>query len=267
MTEISDILTEKLEKQAQLMQEDETASVNEDIPDLQAFFQVGQIVRCIITQLEEEERYSRVELSLRSSLINKDLTLDVMSPGMLLTGCVKSKEDHGYVISFGTSDKSTGFLPLKQTEGKQFVVGQPIECSVVSINKATKMLSVTIQSDVLSKGIASEKEVLTLESILPGMLCNAKVQKLLPNGLFVTFLGYFAGTVDRLHLSEIVVDANINESKRYKVGQKVKVRVLWINYAEKKIGLSMRPHILQWSPCTFPPSLKVGDIFDEATVK
>ena len=62
ITEISDTLTELLK------QEEETTSEesNNILPDLTKLFSIGQIVRCVVIQLEStEETRNRVELSLR----------------------------------------------------------------------------------------------------------------------------------------------------------------------------------------------------------
>lgn len=41
---------------------------------------------------------------------------------------------------------------------------------------------------------------MTAGSLLPGMLVNAKVRNILSDGLLVSFLTYFTGTIDPFHL-------------------------------------------------------------------
>lgn len=48
-----------------------------------------------------------------------------------------------------------------------------------------------------------EWEGLSIGSLLPGMLVNARVRNVLADGLLVSFLTYFNGTVDCFHLSQV----------------------------------------------------------------
>ena len=49
-----------------------------------------------------------------------------------------------------------------------------------------------------------EWEGLTIGSLLPGMLVNAKVRNVLSDGLLVSFLTFFNGTIDCFHLSQVL---------------------------------------------------------------
>jgi len=48
-----------------------------------------------------------------------------------------------------------------------------------------------------------EWEGLTIGSLLPGMLVNAKVRNVLSDGLLVSFLTFFNGTIDCFHLTQV----------------------------------------------------------------
>ena len=56
----------------------------------------------------------------------------------------------------------------------------------------------------------------------------------------VKFFGYFDGTIDLFHLN------NLDPEKDFKVGQKIKARVLWdsIGSTPKKFSLSLATHVL-----------------------
>ena len=62
----------------------------------------------------------------------------------------------------------------------------------------------------------------------------------LASGLNLKFFGYFDGTVDLFHLN------GLDPEKDFKVGQKVKARVLWDSLATtpKKFSLSLAKHVL-----------------------
>ena len=52
---------------------------------------------------------------------------------------------------------------------------------------------------------SQEWEGLTIGSLLPGMLVSAKVRNVLSDGLLVSFLTFFNGTIDCFHLSQVLL--------------------------------------------------------------
>lgn len=76
------------------------------------------------------------------------------------------------------------------------------------------------------------------------------MEKLLPNGLWLKFLGFFGGTVHLFHLSKPMDFGDIEEN--YKIGQKCRARVLYVNYEKKELALSLVPSVLSFDPVTFP---------------
>ena len=83
----------------------------------------------------------------------------------------------------------------------------------------------------------------------PGYLVNAKVSKLYENGVELTFLGGMNGTVFADHLDKASIS-------NYKVGEKVKARVISVDIASKTSSLSLLPHIIGFKACT--QQVKVG---------
>lgn len=60
---------------------------------------------------------------------------------------------------------------------------------------------------------------MNISSLLPGMLVTATIHQILSNGLWLTFLNYFTGTIDMFHLDNIY---DYNEIKEhFTIGQKV----------------------------------------------
>jgi len=103
ITDISDIITDVLSK---------PESVENVVTDLSQLFYIGQIVRCVVKNIEREQKSKRIELSMLPSLLNKGITIDNLADGSILFGCIKSIEDHGYLIYFGLP-KLSGFLLKK----------------------------------------------------------------------------------------------------------------------------------------------------------
>jgi rRNA biogenesis protein RRP5 len=120
-----------------------------DVSDIQqskalsTFFKVGNLIRCIIKSHEDSE----IQLSARESHLNATLHYDALMAGSLISGSVKSIEDHGYFISLG-SEKQVGFLPKKEVgtyledvKRKDLVIGEPLILSVTSVRSSSVTLS------------------------------------------------------------------------------------------------------------------------------
>jgi len=83
-------------------------------------------------------------------------------------------------------------------------------------------------------------EVSNVASILPGASVQSLVTAILDDGLRLQVLGYFDGTIDLHHLP------TRDPSEKYKVGQKVKARVLYELPAASppRFALSLADHVL-----------------------
>lgn len=71
-------------------------------PALSSLVKPHQIVRCYILGQAEKANSKKktITLSMRSSLVNKGLAMKHFIPGFPITGCIASKEDHGYVVFY-----------------------------------------------------------------------------------------------------------------------------------------------------------------------
>ena len=80
-----------------------------------------------------------------------------------------------------------------------------------------------------------------MTSVLPGTLVQSLVTSVLPDGLNLQILGFFGGTIDLFHTS------TSNPEATYKVGQKLKARVLYDVAASTppRFALSLADHILK----------------------
>lgn len=83
-----------------------------------------------------------------------------------------------------------------------------------------------------------------MTSILPGSLVQVLITDTHTTGFNVQVLGFFEGTIDRLHLPR-----NLNE-KTHKVGKKLKARVLYdFSSSPPKFALALNEHIVGLTPC------------------
>jgi ribosomal protein S1 len=83
----------------------------------------------------------------------------------------------------------------------------------------------------------NEKEI-TLHNLKPGYLVNGKISRLLENGIEVGFLTGFKGTIFTDHLDKC-------DPSKYKVGEKLSVRIIMVDPQSQSISLSILPHILK----------------------
>ena len=140
-----------------------------------------QMVRCfILDQWQQSDKSQKkvIRLSMRSSLINRGLAAKNITVGLPVSGCVISKEDHGYLVSAGISGTHF-FLPNKaipKAKG-ELTVGQPIEgvCTVVNETARTAVLRAHPKAVYESLTISGS---LAFTALVPGMLVKAVVDKI-----------------------------------------------------------------------------------------
>ncbi|ORE09789.1 nucleic acid-binding protein [Rhizopus microsporus var. microsporus] len=267
ITEISDALTETIQKIANDEDEDMDEEENK-MPSLNNMFYVGQWLRCKITNLPalEEKAKRPIELSLKPQVVNEDLLKVDTTPGVTLGATVKSVEDHGYVLDLGVKDL-TGFLPTKEAKtyiekynrNEELSVGQYVECLVEKTNK--RIANVTIDRSKIANS-AIENPFSRITSVLPGQQVSGMIETVQNNGLVLKMMGLYKVTIDATH-----IPANMDIETSFKLGQKLVFRTLFtiLNTEEKAIGGSILPHVLELDVPTLANGTKsdkfVGDVF------
>ncbi|KII94182.1 hypothetical protein PLICRDRAFT_122174 [Plicaturopsis crispa FD-325 SS-3] len=264
ITQISPQLTTALEAldredEDSLDEEDEAenASTKPRVPDLFEIFHPGQYIRAVVTAVHASgstdasavgrsrdhtiKASRRVELSLVPERVNAGVQKADLQSGFTLPAAVKSVEDHGYILDFGLPDVS-GFLSFKESRkgssnpDLKFYVGQLLDVCVTKMSGNGRTCTVSIDPELLES--SSISEVSNVTSILPGALVQSLIVSVSPNGLNIQLLGYFEGTIDQSHLPS---------ERQYKVGQKVKCRVLYdiAGTTPPRFSLALVDHILK----------------------
>uniref|UniRef100_A0A2P2MJR3 S1 motif domain-containing protein n=1 Tax=Rhizophora mucronata TaxID=61149 RepID=A0A2P2MJR3_RHIMU len=241
--------------------------IEENGDRLPFIFHVGQLVSCIVLQLEDDKKDNgkrKIWLSLRLSLLHKGFSIDTVQEGMVLAAYVKSIEDHGYMLHFGLHS-FVGFLPKNsQAEGRDAEVkpGQLLQALVRRIDKTRKVVYLSSDSDSVSKCVVKDLKGISIDLLFPGMMVNARVQSTLENGVMLSFLTYFTGTVDIFHLQNTFPTSNWTDD--YPKNKKVNARILFIDPSTRAVGLTLNQHLVHNNA---PPlHVKVGDIYDSAKV-
>ncbi|XP_010464942.1 PREDICTED: rRNA biogenesis protein RRP5-like [Camelina sativa] len=229
-------------------------------------FSVGQLVPCIVLQLDDDTKEAgkrKIWLSLRLSLLHKGFSFDSFQLGMVFSANVKSVEDHGYILHFGLPS-ITGFIEICDdgNQKSRMKTGQLIQGVVTKIDRERKIIRLNSDPDSVAKCLTKDLNGMSFDLLIPGMMINARVQSVLENGILFDFLTYFNGTVDLFHLKNPL--SNKSWKDEYSQNKTVNARILFIDPSSRAVGLTLNPHLV----CNKAPPLHVssGGIFDEAKV-
>ncbi|XP_063291098.1 protein RRP5 homolog [Pelobates fuscus] len=255
----SKILSEQAEKDVPL-------EALAPLPDL---YCPGMLVRCAVSSLESTSRgFQSIKLSINPQDVNKLLADASLRPGMLLSGCVSSIEDHGYIIDLGVAG-TKAFLPrqkaqvyLKQTnKSTSLKVGQYLNCVIEEVKNDGRIVRLSITQPDVAAAVATEQQNWSLNNLLPGLIVKATIKKVSNDKITLSFLSSFTSTVDFLHFEP-------KKSSEYSVNQEVKACILWVDPSSKNIRLTLRQSLIQ--PGTLLRQLSsslTGSVLENCTVK
>lgn len=228
---------------------------------------VGQLVSCIVMQVDDDKKEianRKIWLSLHLSVLHKGLTLDIIQEGMVLSAYVKSIEDHGFILHFGCPHFA-GFMSKQRKSEKgssEARVGQILQGVVRNVDRARKVVHMDSDPCVVSKCVTKDLKGVSLDLLIPGMMVNARVQSTLENGIMLSFLTYFTGTVDVFNLDKTFPSPKWKND--YSKNMRINARILFIDPSTRAVGLTLNPDLVSNKA---PPSLvKIGDIFDQSKV-
>uniref|UniRef100_A0A8C3DL49 Protein RRP5 homolog n=1 Tax=Corvus moneduloides TaxID=1196302 RepID=A0A8C3DL49_CORMO len=263
VTQISDAYSKLLTKQVA------QGELLEELNSLPDMYSPGTLVRCIVTSIEKSADGRRsVKLSIDPKKVNKGLSSTALAAGMLLSGSVLSVEDHGYLIDIGVTG-THAFLPHQKAKnyikavkkGPDLKIGQNLNCLIVEVKNEGRVVCLSIDRSEVAASVASERQNWALSNLLPGLVVKARVQKVAPLGMKLTFLSYFTGIVDFMHMDP-------EKSMSYSPDQVVKACVLSVHPTSRAVRLTLRPPFLH--PGGAPrqlPGQRMGAVLEEATVK
>ncbi|PIN20215.1 rRNA processing protein Rrp5 [Handroanthus impetiginosus] len=234
---------------------------------LSRIYHVGQLVSCVVLQVDDDRKEiakRKIWLSLRLSLLHKSLTLDTIQEGMVLSAYVKSIEDHGFMLHFGLPSFAGFMQKQKQSDSRnlEISIGQLLQGVVKSVDRARKVVHLSSDADVVSKCVIKVLKGISIDLLVPGMMVNARVQATLENGIMLSFLSYFTGTVDIFNLDKTFPPSNWKND--YTKNLKFNARILFIDPSTRAVGLTLNPYLVSnKAPLSI---VKIGDIFDQSKV-
>ncbi|KAJ8001870.1 hypothetical protein DPEC_G00173890 [Dallia pectoralis] len=215
----------------------------EEIFDLCSLFSPGMLVRCTIARLNTTRRgLISIQLSVNPKEVNKSLSSGSLKPGMILSGCVESVEDHGYLVDLGVKG-TKAFLPKQAAKDhtdnlKELRVGLYVTCRLDEVKNDGRVVRLSCGHSAVAHGVANADHGWTLTNLLPGLLVKAQIRKVTLHGLIVSFLSSFTGLIDFMHLET-------EHASTLKEGDYVKACVLYVEPSTHLVGLSLRNHLLR----------------------
>ncbi|XP_022789365.1 protein RRP5 homolog [Stylophora pistillata] len=262
ITNVNEKITERLKN---ILEVDESGDTEDtpSFPGLTKFFAVGSLVQCSVLETEGSKPGQRkIKLSVDPKELNSGITKSSLKQGMVLSGFVKSVEDHGYLISFGI-DGTSAFLP-KTSLTREFEEGNPLSLLIKSVAQEQRFISVSVHEDEIQGAMITEDLKLKFSALLPGMLVKASVTQVTGSGLILNFLGGFEGSADIIHLPNCGGDGK-NLEETYPVKKKVKCRILYVNANKKTVGVSLQEKVVLHRTASFG-HCSMGDVIDDAVV-
>nr|XP_046261090.1 protein RRP5 homolog [Scatophagus argus] len=228
---------------AKLLSEQLDSADTEEICSLPHLFYPGMVFRCVVAKLDVSKGGSlSIQLSINPKLVNKALTSASLKTGMVLSGCVESVEDHGYIIDIGISG-TKAFLPKKAAKDKsnnseELKVGQYVTSQVEEVKNEGRVVRLSARAPAISQACAESKQGWNLTNLLPGLLVKATIKKVTKHGLILEFLSSFSGQVDFLHMEP-------EKASSYTEGTEVLACVLYVDPSSRLVALSLRSYLVQ----------------------
>ena len=227
ITAISDALTARLESMETGSDGDEEDSASQDV-DLASLFAVGQYVRACVLRTEDESNPEkktkakrRIDLSLRPSDTNPNLTSDDIVTSTALMASVVSVEDHGCVMDLGLQGLEIGgFLPTKEVDARigkgRMQPGNVFLTLVTGRSPNKRVVQLTTLADKVGSLKAVPFDATTINTFLPGSVVEVLVSETTWGGVVGKALGHLDITADLMHSGAATESADLESA--YKVG-------------------------------------------------
>ncbi|KAI3352853.1 hypothetical protein L3Q82_019426 [Scortum barcoo] len=240
---------------AKLLSEQLDSADTEEICSLPHLFYSGMVIRCVVAKLDVAKGGSlSIQLSVNPKLVNKALTSGSLKAGMILSGCVESVEDHGYIVDIGISG-TKAFLPKKAVKDKhnnpeELKVGQYVTSQVEGVKNDGRVVQLCVSPQTIAQACTVSEHGWNLTNLVPGLLVKATIKKVTKHGLILDFLSSFSGQVDFLHMEP-------EQASNYTEGTEVLACVLYVEPSTRLVALSLRSYLVQ--PGTRVDTSPAGD--------
>jgi small subunit ribosomal protein S1 len=214
------------------------ANISGDTPEQKWSKMVGMEVDVCVIEVDRERR--RLILSERAASTEtretlKERVIDELKEGEIRAGHVTSLADFGAFVNINGADGLVHLSEISwdriQHPSEVLKVGQEIKVKVISIDRDKKRIGLSIrqlQDDPWSNQAAT---------FTVGQLVQGKITRLTKFGAFAQLEGDIEGLI---HISELSEKRIEHPKEVLKEGETVTLRVIKIDPANHRIGLSLR---------------------------
>ncbi|MFN7812589.1 MAG: 30S ribosomal protein S1 [Planctomycetia bacterium] len=199
--------------------------------------QIGDPVEVVVLAINKEKQ--EISLGMKQTLPNPWDTVTSKYPvGAIVEGTVRNLTNYGAFIEI--EEGIDGLLHVSDMSWTRKVShasevlqkGDKVQCQVLSVDQNRKRIALgmkQLQQDPWETDIPGRYQ--------PGSIVTGTVTKITNFGVFVQLENNLEGL---LHVSELAEHKVDNPEAEVKVGQPIEVRVLRVDTADRKIGLSRK---------------------------
>lgn len=198
---------------------------------------IGDEVEVMVLGINEEKQ--EISLGMKQTQSNPwDNVIDKYPVGEKVTGTVRNLTNYGAFIEL--EEGVDGLLHISDMSWTRKIAhsnemlkkGDPLECEILSVDQERRRIALGL------KQLASDPWETTIpEKYSPGSSVKGTVTKITNFGVFVELEDELEGL---LHVSELADGKVEHPESMVNVGEEIEVRVLRVDTADRKIGLSCR---------------------------
>ncbi|KAJ5943397.1 hypothetical protein N7516_003565 [Penicillium verrucosum] len=261
LTSVSKGLEDRLEKMLNDEGEDDDAedSSDDESFDLKDHFYLGQYLRAFVVSTgsnpddPKAKSKRRIELSVDPRQTNTGFSKSDLVVNSAVQASVVSVEDHGVVMDLGIEGSELkGFMSSKETDPSvdysSIKEGSVFLCMITGQNPSGNVikLSSNFQTSASIKKSNYLNSAPTINTFLPGTAAEILLTEVTANGMIGKIMGMLDATVDLVQSS---INGKIDLEKKYKIGAKIKGRIISTFPAAEplKVSFSLLDHVLKLS--------------------
>ncbi|ODV95492.1 hypothetical protein PACTADRAFT_50207 [Pachysolen tannophilus NRRL Y-2460] len=267
----------------QQQEEEEEENTTSELPDLRNYFKIGQWLRALVVEDSNSNSgkinktiKKRIQLTIEPEQVNKFLEIDDLVLNATLQVSITSIEDHGAILNTGMDDKK-GFISKKElisggVDVDSLKIGSVLLTSIAKNVANSRTITCKIPSGS-SKKTGTITTISSVDSIVAGPLVEAIITEVKHNGLICKVFGLCDATINFTHAHAFEFNAL---KHKFAIGSNIKARVLssQLKNGERKLTLSILPHILALTPTAWDPKTEsapleafaIGHVFDEVEI-
>jgi len=197
---------------------------------------IGDVVEAVVLSIDKDSQ--KISLGIKQTEVNPWLEIQTKyPPGTQVKAKVRSFTDYGAFLEL--EEGIDGLLHVSDISWTKRVnhpsealkKGQKIEVSILSVDAESKKISLGL------KQITPDPWPEIAERFPVGLVVEGPISKVAGFGLFVELDADLEGLV---YISEISQTPPADLAEQFKIGDKVKVRVIKVDEQQRRIGLTMK---------------------------